>query len=436
MPRWKALPDELDPQIREFTSQLRRLVDRSGMSLAAIADRTEYSKSSWERYLNGRLLAPRGAVQALADVTDTEVRHLATMWELAERAWSRSEMRHDMTMEAVQVAQARAALSPTGETPAKGWKWGLGGKNGKDQNARDEHAPPVAPPPGTVGSAAPATSASAAPAAVDKDTAVMRPRSHRAPRGGAANGRDAGPLASWPPGGGPAPETVDPQSWGSRSTLESSEHPAPTSASAAQAQAQAPAPAPAPARAQAPAPAAPSSSDGGHRARAQWARDDGGGGRRVLMLVAGVVAALVVVAGASFAFDLTGKDESAEPKPTPTAEKKLPAGVKCSDDGCNGKDPETMGCGGQHATTAGSQVVGASTVEVRYSKVCGTVWARVTGGTNGDSLKVSGEKRTQKQSLNGPDAYTPMVPVKDVERARACVTFAAGGNGCAHGTAS
>ncbi|MYV93451.1 helix-turn-helix transcriptional regulator, partial [Streptomyces sp. SID1034] len=69
MPRWKALPDELDPQVREFASQLRRLVDRSGLSVAAVADRTGYSRTSWERYLGGRLLAPKAAVLALAEVT-------------------------------------------------------------------------------------------------------------------------------------------------------------------------------------------------------------------------------------------------------------------------------------------------------------------------------------------------------------------------------
>ncbi|MER5888419.1 helix-turn-helix transcriptional regulator, partial [Streptomyces sp. NPDC001941] len=111
MPRWKALPDELDPQVREFAGQLRRLVDRSGLSLAAVADRTGYSRTSWERYLNGRLLAPRGAVVALAEVTGTHVGHLTTMWELAERAWSRSEARHDTTMEASRIARAREALA-------------------------------------------------------------------------------------------------------------------------------------------------------------------------------------------------------------------------------------------------------------------------------------------------------------------------------------
>ncbi|MFE9398048.1 XRE family transcriptional regulator [Streptomyces flavidovirens] len=118
MPRWKALPEELDPQVKEFASQLRRLVDRSGLSIAAVADRTGYSKTSWERYLNGRLLAPKGAVVALADVTGTNTNHLTTMWELAERAWSRSEMRHDMTMEAIRISQARAALGEFDQTPA------------------------------------------------------------------------------------------------------------------------------------------------------------------------------------------------------------------------------------------------------------------------------------------------------------------------------
>ncbi|MFD5750046.1 helix-turn-helix domain-containing protein [Streptomyces sp. NPDC127033] len=120
MPRWKALPEGLDPEVSEFTSQLRRLVDRSGLSIAAVSDRTGYSKTSWERYLSGRLLPPKGAVVALAQVTGTHQGHLTTMWELAERAWSRSEMRHDMTMEAIRISQARTALAESGKNPVIG----------------------------------------------------------------------------------------------------------------------------------------------------------------------------------------------------------------------------------------------------------------------------------------------------------------------------
>ncbi|MEU9116736.1 DUF2690 domain-containing protein [Streptomyces sp. NPDC048483] len=118
MPRWKELPGELDPQVRDFAGQLRRLVERSGLSVAAVADRTGYSKTSWERFLNGRLLPPQRAVVTLAEVTGTDAGHLTTLWELAERAWSRAEWRHDITMEAIRVAQARAALGDNEETPS------------------------------------------------------------------------------------------------------------------------------------------------------------------------------------------------------------------------------------------------------------------------------------------------------------------------------
>ncbi|MFI1398918.1 XRE family transcriptional regulator [Streptomyces sp. NPDC020681] len=173
MPRWKALPEELDPQVREFASQLRRLVDRSGLSLAAISDRTGYSKTSWERYLNGRLLAPKGAIVALAEVTGTNPAHLSTMWELAERAWSRAEMRHDMTMEQIRISQARAALGefgpasasaggsgrPRGRTtaPAPGGGPGPGSGPGSGPGPAAEH-PLYAPLPNAPGTPAPSPS--------------------------------------------------------------------------------------------------------------------------------------------------------------------------------------------------------------------------------------------------------------------------------------
>ncbi|MCG0068932.1 helix-turn-helix domain-containing protein, partial [Streptomyces tricolor] len=122
MPRWKALPDDLEPQIEEFTVQLRQSVDRSGLSIAALADRTGYSRTSWERYLGGRLLAPKGAVVALAEATGTHAGHLTTLWELAERAWSRAELRHDHARDALRITEARAALgalAAPGEEPGE-----------------------------------------------------------------------------------------------------------------------------------------------------------------------------------------------------------------------------------------------------------------------------------------------------------------------------
>ncbi len=204
MPRWKALPEELDPQIKEFTSQLRRLVDRNDLSIASVADATGYSKTSWERYLNGRLLAPKGAIIALAEVTGTNPMHLTTMWELAERAWSRSEMRHDMTMEAIRISQARAALGELG-TPAA--KSGAGGRSGRGsrtgRHGGGAVTPGIAGPAGVSPTLPP--SVPAQPTAADSPDSAVGPVRGGAPSvpssGGATDGNSWG-LAGYR---GPAP---------------------------------------------------------------------------------------------------------------------------------------------------------------------------------------------------------------------------------------
>ncbi|MEU7131892.1 helix-turn-helix domain-containing protein [Streptomyces sp. NPDC046261] len=67
---------------------LRELKDRTGLSLAALGERTPFSKSSWERYLNGKKLPPRQAVEALCALADEPPGRLLALWELAEQAWS------------------------------------------------------------------------------------------------------------------------------------------------------------------------------------------------------------------------------------------------------------------------------------------------------------------------------------------------------------
>ncbi|WP_399552902.1 helix-turn-helix domain-containing protein, partial [Streptomyces sp. WELS2] len=114
------MPDDLDPQIREFTDELRQLVDRGGLGIAALADRTGYGTTSWERYLDGRLLAPKGAVIALAEVTGTPTGPLTTLWELAERAWSRAELRDGSTLQALRIAEGESEPESTGPSLAKG----------------------------------------------------------------------------------------------------------------------------------------------------------------------------------------------------------------------------------------------------------------------------------------------------------------------------
>ncbi|MEU6391406.1 DUF2690 domain-containing protein [Streptomyces sp. NPDC046939] len=158
--------------------------------------------------------------------------------------------------------------------------------------------------------------------------------------------------------------------------------------------------------------------------------------RRVLVSLAGAIgtALLVLVAYVLTSF-LTGqRDEKAEPPPTPTTSApRIPAGVKCVADGCTGKDPEDMKCGGERAESPVRTVVGTVTVEVRYSETCKAAWARIQGAAPGDSVRLeAGAKKSGKGLVDDADtdAYTPMVAVDSPADAKACATLASGRRGC------
>ncbi|CAM5259175.1 hypothetical protein GCM10010329_05200 [Streptomyces spiroverticillatus] len=71
-----------------LAAELRELRVGTGLSLAALATRTPYSKSSWERYLNGKKPVPRQAVEALCTVAGEPSARLLALWELADASWS------------------------------------------------------------------------------------------------------------------------------------------------------------------------------------------------------------------------------------------------------------------------------------------------------------------------------------------------------------
>ncbi|GHD99235.1 helix-turn-helix domain-containing protein [Streptomyces alanosinicus] len=63
---------------------LRGLRARTGLSLAALAAKTPYSKSSWDRYLNGRTVPPRQAVAELCELAGEHPGRPLALWELAD----------------------------------------------------------------------------------------------------------------------------------------------------------------------------------------------------------------------------------------------------------------------------------------------------------------------------------------------------------------
>ncbi|MFF8941004.1 DUF2690 domain-containing protein [Streptomyces sp. NPDC014864] len=454
MPRWKALPDELDPQVREFASQLRRLVDRSGLSVAALADRTGYSKTSWERYLGGRLLAPKGAIVALAEVTGTNPVHLTTMWELAERAWSRAEMRHDRTMEAIRISQARAALGESGAMSAADGK-GVGTVR---RSGSATVAPEAAGPAGT------SPTVPSQPTAADADVrdAVPRttppgPASSPGTGPGAGTGSDVVSASASAPVSEPAADagadpgtgsaTAEPvNSWG----LAGYRGPSPAGGRAS-GSASSPSGGPtrtatSPSGAAARPPAGPGAYTGAGAGAGtvpaagtpQTPRPGANGARRqqALMFLAGLVGVLVLIGAV---FYLTGggaeKPEGAKKSPaaSPSVDPNLPPGVKCSGASCTGKDAEGMGCSGEFVTTAQSATVGTTVVEVRYSKTCGAAWGRITQAAQGDEVRVTVGSRQETGTITTAGdtiAYTPMVAVKDAARMKACATLASGQQGC------
>ncbi|MER5746064.1 helix-turn-helix domain-containing protein [Streptomyces sp. NPDC002225] len=99
MPRWKELPAELTTSEHQLLVQLRRLKDHSDLSLAALAGRTSYSRSSWERYLNGKKPVPRKAVEELAQVCGTDPTRLVVLYDVAERSRAKEAGRADEVQE-------------------------------------------------------------------------------------------------------------------------------------------------------------------------------------------------------------------------------------------------------------------------------------------------------------------------------------------------
>ncbi|MER6916968.1 DUF2690 domain-containing protein [Streptomyces sp. NPDC000594] len=376
MARWKALPEDLDPEVREFAEQLRRLVDGSGLSIAAVSDRTGYSKTSWDRYLNGRILAPKGAVVALAEVTGASPVHLTTLWELAERAWSRAEARHDRTMEQIRISQARAAL-------------------GVPEPAGRDAVPPAGSTTGSTAGTA-GTAGGRTPGG-DGPESVTGPGHRRAASAQGAGRKDGGRrrnvmvLASVAGvvavvaaavfltgvGGGGGDRTETAANTAAEPSLASSAG----SAKGAKGS------------------AGPSTGTGtGTDDDAYGADDDDD-------------------------LDDDGDDADDEADDDDAAE------AKCTGESCTGGNPEAMGCGGDLATTVSSVTVGAAEVEVRYSEVCRAAWARVADATPGDTLEISTDGKGLQSGVAdaGGNAYTAMTAMPEGTMATACATVKATG---------
>ncbi|MFJ9429095.1 DUF2690 domain-containing protein [Streptomyces sp. NPDC101490] len=418
MSGWKALPGELDPDIRAFTERIRRLVDRSGLAVTALADRTGHERSAWDAYLNALLPVPRSAVMALAEATGGDPAALTAQWRHADRAWAA------LGAEAERAGRDEAGPGPgPGSGPGPGPGSGPGPGDDPDPADRaDVMASADDVERYGFGGAARSGGGEGRARRDDGDRTLSLRRVERpgtapgAGRGGPlrtpagpapepgprtpASAPGSGPHASGPAPGGPVP--------GPRTPVPGPRTPVPGSVPAS-------------------GPSAPASRR-----------------RTALLYAAGITGSALVVTAALLLVDLGGSggtDDRATAPPPATAPPttrppSLPPGVKCAGADCAGRDPEDMGCGGDLAVTVAGAQVGGARVEVRYSRACGAAWARIAGAAPGDTVTVAAsgaERSATVVSGTGPaatGAYTPMVAVDSGTAARACGTLAAGGKGC------
>ncbi|MGW8329886.1 DUF2690 domain-containing protein [Streptomyces sp. NPDC055897] len=82
-PDHRGLPTEQE----RLLAELRALRARTGLSLAALAAKSTFSKSSWERYLSGRAKTPRSAVETLCDLANEPPQVTLALWDLAAPTW-------------------------------------------------------------------------------------------------------------------------------------------------------------------------------------------------------------------------------------------------------------------------------------------------------------------------------------------------------------
>ncbi|MFE6227224.1 DUF2690 domain-containing protein [Streptomyces sp. NPDC057854] len=192
MSAWKSLSGELDPDVRAFTARLRLVIDRSGLGVVAVAERTGHDRADWDAYLHARRPVPRSAVVALSDVTGADLGPLTAAWEHADRAWKRLLRERAVPAEA---AEPEDGARYGGRAPEGGGRAPEGVRE-RSPEPRDE--PPAeqtlrfrkAVPPDATPAAGPAPASVPAPAPGPASAPVPPPVPAPAPRAA----RRGGPL--------------------------------------------------------------------------------------------------------------------------------------------------------------------------------------------------------------------------------------------------
>ncbi|MEW2547432.1 DUF2690 domain-containing protein [Streptomyces sp. NPDC047002] len=357
----------------ELADRMRELIDRSGLSLDAVAARTGLSRADWAAYVRGVRRPPREATAALAEAVGTYRAPLLELWDRAElRARSEGavpEPYPEYPGERSTVRLPAVAAEPAGDPGERRVPEGPG-----------ESAGATAPLPRHVdrarrpGHARTLTLVSTAVGVALVVLAVVLLT-------GLGGGGDA-PAAAGQPSATDATDATN-TAGAPHATGRTTAPPSAPSGQAAPPRPTGPTAAPSSPSSLSPSPPSPPSSP-------------------------------------------SSSSPSASTGAVP------PSGVRCAPGTCAGADPEAMGCASGRARTLATSAVGGAFVEVRYSAVCGAAWGRVTGSASGGTLLVTpGGTPVPAQAGTGTGTYTPMVAAPEPHGLRACLTLGTGAKGCA-----
>lgn len=86
MGQWEPLADHIPVDMRRLATQLRRMKDRSGLTVPALAARTAQTAQAWAGYLAAAEVPPLAAVEVLAQASGADYDRVGALWKLADRA--------------------------------------------------------------------------------------------------------------------------------------------------------------------------------------------------------------------------------------------------------------------------------------------------------------------------------------------------------------
>ncbi|MFB7101463.1 helix-turn-helix domain-containing protein [Streptomyces hydrogenans] len=333
---------------------MRRIKEEFGLSYGRLAEKTHYSRSSWERFLNGKQWPSRAAIQQLADVVGQDPTPLIALWEHAEELARRSRREGAGPEAQGEQEPERGEREGTDEGPGATTP-GPEEPTGREKPVRDGE-----------------------PLREERPAAGGAPASSREPDGADGSARaGAGPAAE--PAGGAAPAT------GAAPDPDRSAGPWPRPAG----------------RVRPLVHMAIGAVVGaliviavlGVKSPADGARSD-----------AGKPAASGETSGVT-------AQSAAERTPGAESDHPLPG---CSGESCLGREPQTMNCQWDAKTVRLLYLRGLR-IQLRHSAACQAVWGRLENGAIGDGVIITDKgSRTEDSTIRvDRDTYTRMLSVAE-----------------------